>query len=47
MGESLTEEQQKRRRQAAAELMPTTPYMKWLGIVFDRYEPVGERHARS
>ena len=19
--------------------MPTTPYMKWLGIVFDRYEP--------
>ena len=39
MAESLTEDQQLRRRQAAAELMPTTPYMKWLGIVFDRYEP--------
>lgn len=39
MAESLTEEQQQRRRKAAAELMPTTPYMKWLGIVFDRYEP--------
>jgi uncharacterized protein (TIGR00369 family) len=38
MAESLTEEQQRRRRQAAAELMPTTPYMKWLGIVFERYE---------
>ena len=35
MAESLTEDQQRRRRQAAAELMPTTPYMKWLGIVFD------------
>jgi uncharacterized protein (TIGR00369 family) len=39
MAESLTEEQQRRRRQAAAELMPTTPYMGWLGIVFERYEP--------
>jgi len=39
MAEPLTEDQQRRRRQAAAELMPTTPYMKWLGIVFDRYEP--------
>jgi uncharacterized protein (TIGR00369 family) len=39
MAESLAEEQQRRRRQAAAELMPTTPYMKWLGIVFERYEP--------
>jgi uncharacterized protein (TIGR00369 family) len=28
-----------RRRRAAADLMPTTPYMKWPGIVFDRYEP--------
>ena len=39
MAESLTEDQQRRRRQAAAELMPTTPYMKWMGIVSDRYEP--------
>src|SRR3954466_13230700 len=39
MAESLTEEQQRRRRQAASELMPTTPYMSWLGIVFERYDP--------
>jgi acyl-coenzyme A thioesterase PaaI-like protein len=39
MAESLTEEQQVRRRQAVVELMPSTPYMSWLGIVFDRYEP--------
>ena len=39
MADRLTEEQQQRRRKAAAELMPTTPYMNWLGIVFDRYEP--------
>jgi acyl-coenzyme A thioesterase PaaI-like protein len=39
MGDSLTEEQQARRRQAVVELMPNTPYMGWLGIVFDRYEP--------
>jgi uncharacterized protein (TIGR00369 family) len=39
MAESLTEAQQRRRRRAAADLMPTTPYMRWLGIVFDRYEP--------
>jgi uncharacterized protein (TIGR00369 family) len=39
MAESLTEEQQQRRRKAVADLMPTTPYMKWLGIVFERYEP--------
>jgi uncharacterized protein (TIGR00369 family) len=38
MAESLSEEQQQRRRKAVAELMPTTPYMKWLGIVFERYE---------
>jgi uncharacterized protein (TIGR00369 family) len=35
----LTEEQQQRRRQAVAELMPTTPFLAGLGIVFDRYEP--------
>jgi uncharacterized protein (TIGR00369 family) len=39
MAGSLTEEQQVRRRQAVVELMPSTPYMGWLGIVFDRYEP--------
>jgi uncharacterized protein (TIGR00369 family) len=36
---ALTEEQQQRRRQAVAELMPTTPFLAGLGIVFDRYEP--------
>ena len=39
MAESLTEEQQVRRRKAVVELMPSTPYMSWLGIVFERYEP--------
>jgi uncharacterized protein (TIGR00369 family) len=39
MGESLTEEQQLRRRRAVVDLMPSTPYMSWLGIVFERYEP--------
>jgi uncharacterized protein (TIGR00369 family) len=36
---TLTDEQQQRRRKAVADLMPTTPYMSWMGIVFDRYEP--------
>jgi uncharacterized protein (TIGR00369 family) len=36
---ALTEEQQQRRRQAVAELMPSTPFLAGLGIVFDRYEP--------
>ena len=35
----LTEEQQQKRRKAIAELMPTTPFIKSLGLVFDRYEP--------
>jgi len=39
MAEPLTEEQQQRRRHAVVELMPNTPYMGWLGIVFERYEP--------
>lgn len=39
MAESLSEDQQRRRRRAVVELMPSTPYMSWLGIVFDRYEP--------
>lgn len=39
MAESLSEDQQRRQRRAVVELMPSTPYMSWLGIVFDRYEP--------
>ena len=38
MAESLTEDQQQRRRQAVVELMPSTPYMSWLGIAFEHYE---------
>ena len=37
--EKLTEEQQQRRRAAIAELMPTTPFLGGLGIVFERYVP--------
>jgi uncharacterized protein (TIGR00369 family) len=37
--EKLTDEQQQRRRAAVAELMPTTPFLSGLGIVFERYEP--------
>jgi uncharacterized protein (TIGR00369 family) len=37
--EPLTEEEQQRRRAAVAELMPTTPYLKGLGVVIERYEP--------
>ena len=39
MADPLTEEQQRRRRQAVRDLMPTTPFMASLGIVFERYEP--------
>jgi uncharacterized protein (TIGR00369 family) len=39
MPEELTEDEQQRRRQAVAELMPATPFMGWLGLIFDRYEP--------
>lgn len=35
----LTAEEQVRRRQAIRDLMPTTPFLAGLGIVFDRYEP--------
>lgn len=35
----LTDEEQARRRQAIRDLMPTTPFLAGLGIVFDRYEP--------
>ena len=37
--EALTEEEQQQRRTAVAELMPTTPYLKGLGVVIERYEP--------
>jgi hypothetical protein len=39
VAESPTDDQQHRRRRAVVDLMPSTPYMSWLGIVFDRYEP--------
>jgi uncharacterized protein (TIGR00369 family) len=39
MSEPLSDEEQQRRRRAVAELMPTTPFMGWLGLVFERYEP--------
>jgi uncharacterized protein (TIGR00369 family) len=39
MAEPLTEQQQHKRRQAVRDLMPTTPFMGWLGIVFECYEP--------
>jgi uncharacterized protein (TIGR00369 family) len=39
MPDSLTEEQQDERRRAVADLMPKTPFLAGLGIVFDRYEP--------
>jgi uncharacterized protein (TIGR00369 family) len=35
----LTEEQQLRRRASIADVFPKTPYLGWLGIVFDRYQP--------
>ena len=39
MPESLTDDQQHRRRKAVADVLPTTPFLKGLGIVFERYEP--------
>lgn len=39
MPESLAEEQQRRRRLAIRDLMPKTPFLAGLGIVFERYEP--------
>jgi uncharacterized protein (TIGR00369 family) len=35
----LTDEQQLRRRAAIADIMPATPFIGGLGIVFERYEP--------
>jgi uncharacterized protein (TIGR00369 family) len=37
--EPLTPDQQARRRQAIRDLMPQTPFMAGLGIVFERYDP--------
>lgn len=39
VSEPLSPEQQERRRQAVRELMPQTPFLSHLGIVFERYEP--------
>jgi uncharacterized protein (TIGR00369 family) len=39
MGDVLNEEDQTARRKAIAEIMPKTPYLAWLGVVFDRFEP--------
>jgi uncharacterized protein (TIGR00369 family) len=39
MAEPLTDEQQRKHREAIRDLMPTTPFMGGLGIVFERYEP--------
>ena len=39
MTEPLSEEQQQRRRLAIRDLMPTTPFLAGLGVVFDQYEP--------
>ena len=36
---SLTDEEQQRRRLAIRDLMPTTPFISSLGLVFDRYDP--------
>jgi uncharacterized protein (TIGR00369 family) len=36
---ALTEDEQQRRRLAIRDLMPTTPFIQGLGLVFDRYEP--------
>lgn len=39
MAELLTDDQQRERRQAVRDLMPRTPFLAGLGIVFERYEP--------
>jgi uncharacterized protein (TIGR00369 family) len=35
----LTEEQQHRRRQAVRDIMPKAPFIGFVGLVFERYEP--------
>jgi uncharacterized protein (TIGR00369 family) len=37
--EPLTEEEQQRRRDAIPAIMPKTPFIGLLGLVFERYEP--------
>jgi len=37
--EPLTEEEQQRRRAAIPAIMPKTPFIGLLGLVFERYEP--------
>lgn len=39
MPDALTEEQQQKRRLAVRDMMPKTPFLAGLGIVFERYEP--------
>ncbi|HEY7916353.1 MAG TPA: PaaI family thioesterase [Acidimicrobiales bacterium] len=34
----LSEEEQERRRRAIADLMPDTLFLRWMGVVFDRYD---------
>ena len=36
---ALSDEEQQRRRLAIRDLMPTTPFISGLGLVFDSYEP--------
>lgn len=36
--EGLSHDEQERRRGAIADLMPSTLFLKWMGVVFDRYE---------
>ncbi len=35
----LSEDEQQKRRQTIHDLMPTTPFIAGLGLVFERYEP--------
>ena len=35
----MTDEEQHARRQAVKDMMPKTPFIAGLGVVFDRYEP--------
>lgn len=35
----LSDEEQHRRRMAVPQVMPAAPFMAWLGITFDEYEP--------
>jgi uncharacterized protein (TIGR00369 family) len=37
--EPLSDDEQQRRRLAIRDLMPTTPFIGWLGLAFESYEP--------